>query len=527
MQVKKGVEKTKRFDLKSKLTKLNPLSSLASKREPVYRPWFSVEPLAAVTTGKVLDKYLVDQAQVLIANNAGKGHYLVSEPPLNEREREIYRMLMEDIFYSLRPGVKVEDSIKFIEGAIWDSANDLGITEEVRAAFSKYRYYLIKDGFGYGKLHVPMMDQNVEEISVTSYREPVTVLHRLFTEFGWLTTNITFSSEEELRNFNQRLAQRTGKSLTTAIPVVDSSTKEGDRISLTFGDELTHPGSALSIRKYPREPYSLAMLINFGTLSPLIGAYLWEVMEFKGFPIILGELGSGKTSLLSAIIACIPPTMKICTVEDTLELQVPHANWLRMHTRTGYTMTETKFDVDLFDLVKLSLRHRPDYIIVGETRGEEIKALTHAAALGHSSASTFHAYSPEAALTRMRSPPMEVTEGGLMLIWCFVQMARVQMPDGKWVRRVTRIDEVIPGKELSLAKVFRWDPRRDEFTPDAPQKVVAASRRLRDAAESRGWTVKGLVEDMRRRNEFLGRLVKERKLGYGEFLKEIDGWYHG
>jgi hypothetical protein len=122
---------------------------------------------------------------------------------------------------------------------------------------------------------------------------------------------------------------------------------------------------------------------------------------------------------------------------------------------------------------------------------------------------------------------MEVTEGGLMLIWCFVQMARVQMPDGKWVRRVTRIDEVIPGKELTLAKVFRWDPRRDEFTPDAPQKVVAASRRLRDAAESRGWTVKELVEDLRRRNEFLERLVKERKLSYGEFLKEIDGWYHG
>jgi flagellar protein FlaI len=513
--------------LASLLSKLNPFGALSKKPEPLYRPWFSAEPLVATVSGKVLDKYLVDQAQVIIEDNAGKGYYLVSEPSLNDREREIYRMLMEDIFYSLRPAVRVEDSIKFIEGAIWDSANDLGITEEVRAAFSKYRYYLVKDGFGYGKLHVPMMDPDIEELSAVSYLEPVAVIHRRFTEFGWLTTNIRFSSEEELRNFNQRLAQRTGKSITTAVPIADCTTKEGDRLALTFGDEITHPGTAFSVRKFPRSPLPLTALIDNRTLSVLMGAYLWEVMEFKGFPMVLGAMGSGKTTLTNAILSTVPPSLKIATIEEVLEIQLVHPNWLRMHTRTGYSMTETKYDIDLFDLVKQAMRHRPDYISVGETRGEEIKALIHAASIGTSCVSTFHAYSPEAAIVRMRAPPMEVSEGGLMLIWCFVQMGRVRMPDGKWVRRVTLIDEVVPGERLSLFPLFRWEPRGDRFTPESAKEVVKRSERLRQAAGSRGWSEADLLEDLKARVDYLNDLLANRKLSFAEFSKAMDEWYRG
>jgi len=103
----------------------------------------------------------------------------------------------------------------------------------------------------------------------------------------------------------------------------------------------------------------------------------------------------------------ISPTLKLATIEDTPELKLPHPSWQRFKARHTYSITEARYDIDLQDLVKLSLRYRPDYV-VGEVRGEEIRALIQGAALGHGC--TLHAESPEAALVRMRSPPMDVQE---------------------------------------------------------------------------------------------------------------------
>ena len=487
---------------------------------------FRVEPLAAVVQGEVLDKYEVDQATVFVKELDGRGFYIVGEPEFSPEEQRIYSLLVESLFYSLRPAARLEDPLKYVEGFIWEAAEDLGIVKVVQEGFQKYRYYISRDAFSYGPIHVPMTDPDVEEISCTGYGTPVTIIHRRFTEYDWLDTNVAFQSEDSLRNFVQRLAQRTGKSATVAIPFTDAMSREGHRLAVTFADEVTLPGSTFCIRKFPESPLSMAHLLGFGTLTPLLAAYLWLLVEYRGFVMVLGPMGSGKTTLGNALLTMISPTLKIATIEDTPELRLPHPSWQRFKARHTYSITEAKYDIDLQDLVKLSLRYRPDYIVVGEVRGEEIRALIQGAALGHGCVCTFHAEGPEAALVRMRSPPMDVQEGGLMLIWGFALLNRVKTAEGKVVRRVLEATEVEPkdGK-LSLRRVFTWDARTDGFTPTSAEEVVKRSYRLNAVMRLTGWDEGELADELSRRAKYLGKVVDGGMLSYPEFSEAIRRFY--
>ncbi|MFA5571799.1 MAG: hypothetical protein WDA42_01725, partial [Candidatus Bathyarchaeia archaeon] len=162
---------------------------------------FRAEPLLAAFQGKILTKYLVDQATVFIIDQEGNGIYTVSEPELNPEEQRIYSLLIENLFFTLKPLVKIEDSLKYVEGFMWDATEELGVVESVQKSFQKYRYFITRDAFGYGPIHIPMKDPNIEEISCTGYGKPVAAIHRQFSEYNWLETNITFPNEDILKNF--------------------------------------------------------------------------------------------------------------------------------------------------------------------------------------------------------------------------------------------------------------------------------------------------------------------------------------
>jgi flagellar protein FlaI len=511
--------------LKALLERLNPLRFA---REPAPAPGegIAVESLSAAVRGRELARYSVGPAEVFVFFDGRTGYYEVSEPGLSEREREVLRNLFDYFIYVIEPeAVEAEDPTRYVEGAIWRAAEELGLLEEVRRGFAKYRYFIERDGLGYGKLHVPMMDPEVEEITVVRYGEPARVIHRKFTGLDWLVTNIVFHSEAELGEFNQRLAQRLGKTLTAAVPMVDATTLTGDRVSMTFGDEISHPGSTLTIRKFPREPFTLAYLVGSNTLSPLMAAYLWQVLEYRGFVQVLGGVGSGKTTLLGSLLASINPNRKIITVEDTLELNLPHGNWQRFHTRSVHFAMSERFEVDLQDLVKLVMRHRPDYVAIGEARGEEIKTLTHAAALGHSAASTFHADSPEAALARMRA--LGLTDDDILRIWCFAVVGRIRKPSGEVAHRVLGIHELVPaeGGKPKVVCLFRYSPRADSFSPGSAPELVRRSRRLREAAWARGLSDRELVGVIQRKADFLRRLVRRRELGFRQYTDRVREFY--
>ncbi|MGC9069290.1 MAG: type II/IV secretion system ATPase subunit [Thermoprotei archaeon] len=496
------------------------------KRKVVPRVTFRLVPLVAVVQGVVVDRYSVGQASVLIVDENGKGRYIISEPEMSEEEQSIYSLLMEYLYYSLKPVATVEDPGKYVEKYIWDAASDLGIVDAVSRSFQKYKYYISRDAFGYGLINVPMNDHYIEEISCEGYDKPVAVIHRKYTEYDWLDTNIRFGSEDALRSFVQRLAQRCGKSVTVAIPFTDAMTREGHRIAVTFSGEVSLPGSSFDIRRFPEEPYTIGHIVKFGSMSPLMAAYYWLLVENKGFVMIIGPMGSGKTSMINSLATMIPPTMKVCTIEDTPELKLPHVHWERLKARHTYSITETKFDVDLMDLTKLSMRFRPDYIIVGEVRGEEIRALVQASATGHGCITSFHAENPEAAIVRMQSPPMDVALGGIMLIWNFLLMNRVRREDGKIVRRALISKELIPGiNEIKLSTIFEWDARTDTFTPDDPYDVVKKSYRLTEISRLVGWSQDDVVRELEERSSFIKKIVEDNRITFSEISEAIGEFY--
>jgi flagellar protein FlaI len=487
---------------------------------------FKAEPLVGVFEGELLDKYVVDQAKVFVVDQEGKGLYVASEPAMDPQEQHLYSLLMENLFFTLKPLAKMDDPLKYVEGFMWDAAEELGVVEAVKKSFQKIRYFITRDAFGYGPIHVPMKDPDIEEISCTGYGKPVTVIHRKHSQYDWLQTNITFPNEDVLKNYVQKLTQRTGQSVTVAVPVSDSMTKEGHRLAVTFTNEVTLPGSTFCIRKFPQSPLSMAHLLKYQTLTPLMAAYLWLLVEYKTYTMILGPMGSGKTSLLNSLLTLIDPTLKIATIEDTPECKIFHQGWQRFKARHTYNITESRYDIGLFDLVKLSLRYRPDYIIVGEVRGEEIRALTQAASLGHGALCTFHAESPQAAIVRMRSPPMDVSEGGLMLIGCFTLLNRVRTADGKVVRRVLEVAEIeTKNQTLNLKTIFHWNAKNDTFTPQTAQEIVKNSTKLNTLTKLTGWTKPQLTTELTNRTNYLKQIIEQNKLNYDIFSEEIRKYY--
>lgn len=503
---------------------------------PYPGPKFRAEPLVAVVSGEILDRYPVEQAAVYVVldkndGSGGKARYVVTEPTLDEEEQRVYSHIMEGLYFSLKPIAKAEDPLQYIEGYIWEVAENLGLVQQLEKAYQKYRYFIARDAIGYGPIDVLMKDNDVEEISSEGYDKPVAVMHRRFTEYDWIDTNIRFASEDSLRTYVQRLAQKTGKSVTVAVPFADSMTSDGHRVAVTFAGEVTLPGSSFDIRKFPKEPLSIAHLIKSNTMSALMAAYYWLLVESKGFVMILGTMGSGKTTSLNSLSTMISPSSKIATIEDTPELRLPHTHWQRFKTRRTYSITESRFDVDLMDLVVLSLRYRPDYVILGEVRGAEIRALIQAAAIGHSALCTMHAEGPEAAMVRMSSPPMEVSLGGRMLVWNFLMLNRVKdRQGGKVIRRAISSTEVIPKENLmELKQVFAWNPRTDKFAPDgddAAEHLVETSYRLKEIAKLRGWTDDELAAKLEGRQALLSNLVEENKLSYSDVSEAIQSYYH-
>ncbi|MEM2550414.1 MAG: type II/IV secretion system ATPase subunit, partial [Nitrososphaerota archaeon] len=278
--------------------------------------------------------------------------------------------------------------------------------------------------------------------------------------------------------------------------------------------------------KFPENPLSMAHLLKNKTLTPLMAAYLWLIAEYKGFIITIGAMGTGKTTMLNCVLTMLDPVSKIATIEDVPELRIPHQSWQRFKARHTYSITETKFDVDLMDLVKLSVRYRPDYITVGEVRGEEIRALVQAAALGHGCLCSFHAEGPEAAIIRMKSPPMDVPEGNLMLIWCFVLLGRVRLADGSLVRRVLEVTEVVPRDgRIELKRLFTWDARNDTFYPDDAEKVVQMSYRLGSIRRLTGWSESETIKELEERAAYLVKTIEDGKLDYPLFAERMRQFY--
>jgi flagellar protein FlaI len=452
-----------------------------------------------------------------------KTKYEVIEPTLQKEEEESLQEIKDFLIE------EVDVSLKDIETKAKAEAY---LKEKTREIIKKYRikipseavdkliYFITRDFIGYGKIDPLMKDHFIEDISADGVNIPLYIWHRLYES---LPTNIVFKNEAELDSFIIRMAYLSGKNISIASPILDASLPDGSRVQLTYGNEVTRRGSTFTIRRFRADPLTISDLITFKTISSEMAAYLWYIIENRASVIVAGGVASGKTTMLNCLSMFIKPEMKIVSVEDTQELNLPHENWIPSVVRLGFGHEDRKSGtINLFDLLKAAVRQRPDYIIVGEVRGEEAYTLFQAMATGHLGMSTIHAESVETVLNRLESEPMNIPKSLISMIDVIMIMARTEI-DGKPTRRASAMTEIIgldpQTKEISKQDIFKWNQKEDSFV------FSGVSAILDKHVRKLGVTEEDAIRELKRRKSVLEWMVREGIRRYGDVANVIREYY--
>ncbi|ACS91006.1 ATPase, T2SS/T4P/T4SS family [Thermococcus sibiricus] len=243
---------------------------------------------------------------------------------------------------------------------------------------------VVQNMIGYGKLDPLVRDDNLEEVMVVGTRKPVYVWHR---KFYMCKTNINFDDEREILNIIERIARQVGRRIDQQTPLLDARLPDGSRVNATIRP-VSLEGPTLTIRKFKKDPLTIIDLLKYGTFNLEIASLLWIFVDGLGVKpanvLVAGGTGSGKTTTLNALAMFIPPSERVISIEDTAELQLPIEHWVRLETRPPNI--EGRGEITMDDLVKNTLRMRPDRIIVGEVRGPEARTMFTAMNTGHNGA---------------------------------------------------------------------------------------------------------------------------------------------
>ncbi|KYK23289.1 hypothetical protein AYK21_02785 [Thermoplasmatales archaeon SG8-52-2] len=357
---------------------------------------------------------------------------------------------------------------------------NLLINEESR---KKIFYYIGKSSVGLGKIDPLMKDPNIEDISCDGANVPIFLYHR---KFGSLKSNVAFNNEDELSSFVHRLAQKSGKQISIAEPMLDATMPDGSRIQMTLSDEITAKGSTFTIRKFRADPFSPPDIVEFNTMSSEMVAYMWVAIENGVNTLFAGGTASGKTTALNAVSLFIPRESKIVSIEETREINLPHPNWIPGVARSGFgevVAGKVIGEIDLYDLMKAALRQRPEYILVGEIRGREAYVLFQAMATGHATYSTVHADSAQSLIHRLEGKPINIPRVMLQSldVVCLHVITRVKNMRARRCKQIIEIIDIDPTtKEILTNEVFRWDPVEDKFVYSGKSYMLERVRGEKD-----------------------------------------------
>jgi len=363
---------------------------------------------------------------------------------------------------------------------------------------------LLQDIMGYGKIDPLIQDDELEEIMINGINKPVFVYHR---EYGMMKTNIQFSDEKELTDLIDSIARQINRRIDQETPILDGRLHDGSRINATI-PPASADGPSLTIRKFKKDPLTIIDLINFKTISVELAAFLWLCFDGLGVKsanaIISGGTSSGKTTTLNALCAFINPKERIITIEDTLELQIPHEHVIRMETKPANV--ENKGELTMNDLVKNSLRQRPDRIIVGEVRAEEAITLFTALNTGHSGVGTLHSNDARETITRLTNKPMSVPKIMIQAIDFIIMQNRIYTSSGVSYRRISEVAEVVGIEEdtVQLNKIFEWNPERDVI-----ENISITSKTLSQIANLSGKSLNELHREIENREIVLNHMVAQ------------------
>jgi flagellar protein FlaI len=451
--------------------------------------------------------------------------YYLIEPELTPPEKDLLNKiklsLVEKLdvdFTTLRKG-EAKDYLrnKFLE-MVSLMARDLPPERQ------KYlMYYIERDFIGLGKIEPIMQDPEIEDVSCDGVGIPIYIYHRN-PVIGSIKSNVKFESAEELDVFVNKLAQRCGKTVSIASPLVGASLPDGNRLQATLGTDIARRGSNFTIRKFTESPLTPINLLKFKTMDAKIAAYLWLAVEYGRSILVSGGVATGKTSTLNALSLFIKPDLKIVTIEDTPELRLPHPHWVPQVARQPISQLEGRKvgEVDLFDLLRESLRQRPDYLIVGEVRGREAYVLFQQIATGHASMSTIHADSFERLMDRLTTPPISLPPNLIEALDIIVFIVKIKYGN-TYVRRINSIYEVIgydrQRKLPIINEIYRWDPITDKYKTTGDSVVV------KKISDQHGISSGLLQKELKNRTKVIDWMSERNIINYKDVAKIIKLYY--
>jgi pilus assembly protein CpaF len=321
---------------------------------------------------------------------------------------------------------------------------------------------IIDEILGHGPIEPLLRDPEITEIMVNSWDQ-------IYVErYGHIhAVDATFMDETHLRRVIDKIVSRVGRRVDDSTPMMDARLPDGSRVNAVV-PPIALDGSALTIRKFSAEPYTVEDLVRFGTLTEPVAELLHACVAGRLDIVITGGTGTGKTTLLNVISQYLPPDERIITIEDSAELRLGQEHVLRMEYRPPNI--EGRGEVTIRDLVRNALRMRPDRIVVGEVRDGAALDMLQAMNTGHDgSLTTVHANSPRDSMSRLETmvlmagmdlPVRAIREQVASAIDLIVHLTR--MRDGS--RRITHITEVtgMEGDVVTLQDLFRFDYRAGE-----------------------------------------------------------------
>ncbi|CAI49644.1 type IV pilus biogenesis complex ATPase subunit [Natronomonas pharaonis DSM 2160] len=467
--------------------------------------------------GRVVDQYWLNApfsyAVISYDETESQHRYHAIEPDLDRFESDLLETLYDDVRAPLLYEKRDEPPEEALRQELRRRLQQYGTNIDTATVYRLF-YYLYRRFQGFGRLDPLMYDPHIEDISCDGYELPLYIYH---DDYQDIESNITFD-RDELDNYIIRMAQQSGRHISVGNPIVETTLQDGSRAELALGEEVTPRGSAFTVRKYSDEPFTPIDLLEYGTYSLEQMAYLWMAIEHNKNIVFAGGTASGKTTSMNAISMFIPPRSKLITIEDTRELSLYHDNWLSCVTRERL---DEGADVTMYDLLRSSLRHRPEYIIVGEVRGEEAITLFQAMNTGHTTLSTMHADSVQTVINRLENEPINVPRPMVQSldVLCVQTLARF---GGERVRRASTIAEIegIDQRtgELDYTNAYRWESGSDEFRE--------GTRSLMDEIrEERGWSQSELLRELQRRRLVLQFLQERGVNEYQRFTAMVNRYY--
>jgi flagellar protein FlaI len=450
----------------------------------------------------------------------GRIEYLLMEPYLDNVEIELLTSIKTNLIENgnipyevLKDDEKISNYLNDIIEKEFKHIKD--VSSETK---DKIVYYIKRDFLGYGSIDLLIRDDNIEDVSCNGLNIPVYVWHK---EYESIPTNVTFESEKELKAIITRLAYKSGIQISVSRPIAEGILPNGYRVHLTL-QEVSKRGHTFTIRKLRQNPFTIIDLIKRGTIDCRVASYLWCLVENGRSIMVSGATGSGKTTLLNSICSFIKPEMKVVTIEDVQELHL-HQNWIPMVARTSFQPGVQ--EITLFDLLKSALRQRPDYIILGEIRGEEAYTLFQSIATGHGGICSIHSDSVESTIKRLSSRPLNIPNYIIPLMNVIIQIRRISL-DENLVRCVTDVAEITGNGHdgtPTINKRFTLNPDTSDLSYIEPESYE--EHIYKKISEVNRVSLNQLIYDTKRKETILRWMVKTGKSSYDDVSAIVRDYY--